>query len=425
MKDWLKFKKIVIFAGIVIIVIMVLNYVLYSGIFTNNEYSNEYNKIFGEFTAKSASELLKDNKENTCYSPISLFSALSLSAELTDDSTRKEILNALGVDNVNELEKTYSQMLEDIELEIEIEEKVETQNPNTPTINEVKKESAKIALCNSLWIDKGCMSNSAQKYIDECKEKLACEIFECKPIEPEKINSWVSEKTDNLIGKIVEEDKEYELVLINTLYYKANWQAKFLKEGDRDFFLLDGECVGTPFIKCEEETMRYKEATNYTAVNVSMQEGDMIFVLPQDNVNLEDLIEEDMLNELLALSTSDNMERGLVTISIPEFECQSDLEEELKDVVKGMGVGKLFADSQWNIIEKGVHQKVDIAQKTNIKVDENGVEAVAVTAIKATYTAAKDEKQLELDITFNRPFLYILMKDEVPLFIGTVYNPAE
>jgi len=37
----------------------------------------------------------------------------------------------------------------------------------------------------------------------------------------------------------------------------------------------------------------------------------------------------------------------------------------------------------------------------------------------------EEEKVIKLDITLDKPFMYIIMYDDVPLFIGTVYNPTE
>ena len=66
------------------------------------------------------------------------------------------------------------------------------------------------------------------------------------------INRWVSESTRGLIPTIVDEDvvRDQELVLVNTVYLKADWLAPFLPELTRDdqFTTDDSRSVTVPFM---------------------------------------------------------------------------------------------------------------------------------------------------------------------------------
>ena len=68
------------------------------------EYASEDNRIVGEFASKTACELLAARKENTCYSPLSLYAMLALTAENADGKTRAELLEGLGVDSISDME---------------------------------------------------------------------------------------------------------------------------------------------------------------------------------------------------------------------------------------------------------------------------------------------------------------------------------
>jgi len=127
----------------------------------------------------------------------------------------------------------------------------------------------------------------------------------------------------------------------------------------------------------------------------------------------------------MALSTNDKMDRGVVTISIPNFEYDYDSGNEIESVIKKFGINKVFDVEQWLIGDCTELDTVKIGQKTSVAVDKNGIEAAAVTKVEVAYIGKEKEKEEELVITFDRPFMYILMKEGVPLFIGTVYNPAE
>ena len=168
--------------------------------------------------------------------------------------------------------------------------------------------------------------------------------------------------------------------------------------------------------------MRYCEGEDYTVVSVSMDEGEMIFVLPKEGIKLSKLTKEKSLNEILALVTGDDMEEGKVSISIPKYEVSYNMSENLKDTLETLGAKKMFSDEcEWAILDNA--PATYIMQEVKFIVDENGVEAAAATAITATYGI--DESTIDLEIVLDRPFMYILMKEDVPLFIGTIYNPAE
>lgn len=67
---------------------------------------------------------------------------------------------------------------------------------------------------------------------------------------------------------------------------------------------------------------------------------------------------------------------------------------------------------------------MDIRQSTRIEIDKNGVVAAAATGVMVTVDGEIPATP-DVNITFNRSFLYIIMEEGVPLFIGTVYNPAQ
>jgi len=398
-----KRKILIATCSILVVLAVVIGIVLWRNVDVKAKYADANAKILGEFTAKTASELLNEEKENICYSPASLISALIMSAELTDEEAAQEICKAFDVKDVDELEEVYSQMLDKIQV----------------------SEKTELNLGNSLWVDANIIKDSDTQIISNCQEKLGCEIFERNGINGREINSWVSKLTNGMINEVVDENVDSPVILANALYFKSNWADSFKDVKDDAFYLEDGETIEVPYIRCKEETMRYVEDKDYTMVKVSLEDGDMYFVLPTKNKSLSEVITEKNLNEFMALSTNDKMDRGVVTISIPNFEYDYDSGNEIESVIKKFGINKVFDVEQWLIGDCTELDTVKIGQKTSVAVDKNGIEAAAVTKVEVAYIGKEKEKEEELVITFDRPFMYILMKEGVPLFIGTVYNPAE
>ena len=416
-----KMKKIGISLVAATLAVSLILVLVWNNMQVTANYSSKYNKVFGEFAASTTSKLLKKDKSNSCYSPVSLFAALAITAEATTGETREEILEAFGVDSLEELEEMYSKMIVDMNIDIEPKAS-DTLNSEGKPMYIPAFGPTKITLCNSLWLAEDYMDEGSDEVIERCMKNMSCEIFTDDYIKAADVNNWVSEKTNGLINDILEESYKGEIVLANTLYYKAGWEPE-LSSRSGSFYLEDGEEVETTFLSANKETLRYKQMDKYALVEVPLEEGEMMFILPTEGTKLESILREDILNQILSMSTNGELESGCVNISFPEFSCEDEFEGDLIQALKDMGVKKLWQNNQWEISEKLNGKNISIVQKTNIDVNKYGVEAAAST-VGGSYLASNDS-EVDLEITCDRPFLYVVMRNGVPMFIGTIYNPAE
>ena len=384
----------------------------------NANYSSKYNKVFGEFTAKSTVELLADKKENTCYSPVSLFAAMALTAEATNGDTRQEILDAFGVDSLDELEEMYRTMA--VDLDVAYEPKPKDDNYSGPIS---LKTPAKITLCNSLWINDSLLEDDSEEVIKRCMKNMKCEIFADGPVDPVEVNRWVSENTNGRIDKIMSEGDSPRVALVNTLYYKASWNDPCDQKEDV-FYPEKGDEVTTKFIGNNEDYLKFKECEGFTVLDVPLQEGSMMLVLPSKGKKLEKIMNEDVINAIISMSTNDEMDSGYVNWWVPEYEIKDSYDGNISGALKNMGIETLFGDNTWEISSGLNGSIVDVSQRTYINVNKKGVEAAAATTVFDAL-GIEDEKKIALEIKFDRPFMYVLIKNGVPMFIGTVYNPVE
>ena len=65
----------------------------------------------------------------------------------------------------------------------------------------------------------------------------------------------------------------------------------------------------------------------------------------------------------------------------------------------------------------------DINQETSISIDEIGCSLASLTGLVSMGAAPAEKK--EVKICLNRPFYYILCKDEIPFLIGMIDNPVK
>ena len=61
-----------------------------------------------------------------------------------------------------------------------------------------------------------------------------------------------------------------------------------------------------------------------------------------------------------------------------------------------------------------------VLQMSRVQVDEEGVEAAAVTQISEATSARPEEPPEVFEMNLNRPFLFVLETDGLPLFVGLV-----
>lgn len=84
--------------------------------------------------------------------------------------------------------------------------------------------------------------------------------------------------------------------------------------------------------------------------------------------------------------------------------------------------GKELQDAFGSFSDDPLHL-MGIKQEASISIDEMGCSVASYTA--ASVQGSAPEQPEEVEICLNRPFYYILCKDEIPFLIGIIDNPAE
>ena len=238
------------------------------------------------------------------------------------------------------------------------------------------------------------------------------------------IGKWIIDNTNGLLEPEIETDILDLMFIINTVYLKDEWENNFDEAvtEQAEFTLADGSKIETDFMHGVFECEAVK-AEDHTSVSLPLKStGSMMFVLPDEGVDTNSLLSS--AESLAEIMNTEDAEQANVTISLPKF--SFDNKYDLINSLKAMGAGSMFgfdtADLTGITDEDVRVSKVD--QGTDITVNEDGLEAAAYTMIEIELRAALVENELE--ISFDRPFLFIVRSDAgVPLFIGTVQNPAE
>ncbi|RLD57605.1 MAG: serpin family protein, partial [Bacteroidetes bacterium] len=114
-------------------------------------------------------------------------------------------------------------------------------------------------------------------------------------------------------------------------------------------------------------------------------------------------------------------EQGEVSVFMPRFEFE--FERSLADDLKAMGLNIAFTEhADFSGISPVDLLISDVIHKTYIKVNEEGTEAAAVTAVVMELTSIGPINEIRLD----RPFLFAITEKSSKsiLFMGKVAEPA-
>lgn len=354
------------------------------------------------FADRTAAEIFT-GQENTVYSPISLYAALGMLTEITDDETRQQVLNLLGAADTETLRQQINRLWMSV-----------YQDGDTVC-----------RLANAAFLREN--ADVKQTAADTLAEWYFASSYRV-PVGTEEadaaIASWLNQQTGGLLSEEtgnIRTEEENLLRLYNTIYYKAGWRRAFeSSQTETDTFTAaNGSKQQVDFLHQTGEGT-YRKGEGYTAAPKTLECGRMVFVLPDEGVTPESLLQrEGFLAELTECDDGARM-----VWSVPKFDVKSSV--ELKDVLRALGVADAFdADkADFAPLTDGDAVVSSVMQAARVKIDEEGVEAAAYTEISVNDSAPMEPPSV-VEMNLNRPFLFVIFSDDdVPLFVGTVQTMA-
>lgn len=364
---------------------------------TNNNFGLELLKIVFE----------NENKPNIMISPASVSIALGMTYNGAESSTMdafEQVLNYEGLtrDEVNKITKELINVL----------------------LTNTKGNLLEIA--NSIWYNEEFPVK--QDFIDLNSNYYEAQVKELdfgKSSALKTINDWVSNSTHNKIEKILDNiDPSTMMILINAIYFNCVWEVEFDPDEtyDAPFYTESGTKFGTVEMMKLESTFNVAWADNFRGLELPYKGNkfSMFLFLPDEGSTVSDLVEEldgETWKEWQSLFT----EVKDYDIEMPRFEFE--FARSLKEDLKAMGLDEAFTDqADFSGISDIDLLISNVIHKTFIKVNEQGTEAAAVTAITMDVTSAGPGSILR----FDRPFLFAITENtsKAIIFAGKVSEPG-
>merc|ERR1712198_707104 len=249
------------------------------------------------------------------------------------------------------------------------------------------------------------------------------------------INEYVEKKTRGLIDEIISlQDVGIltRLVLVNAIYFKANWKYQFNKQFTSPMFY---NLLGNQGRVQHERGMKVlaafrsgnSEKLNSRILELPYDSDDfnMYILIPKNNTleSLNDLTENYDIDEIeKSLKSSPNGQ--LLKVFMPAFE--TTFKTEMKDTLELMGVSTLFRTPNLSDISDEPLYVSDVLHKAQVKINEEGSEAAAATGVIVNTRSGGPSFQRQPEFRVDQPFVFIIHDNanKLPLFIGRIINPS-
>lgn len=346
---------------------------------------------------------------NKLLSPVSVLSALAMTANGAEGDTLREMESTFGI-TVSEL----SAYLADYQRALP------------------ESDSYKLCMANGIWFTDNESFAVEDDFLQKNEELFASEIHRV-PFDDstlQEINHWVKDNTDGMIAKILDEiPADAVMYLVNALAFDARWQEPYfeyqVQEGE--FTREDGTVQKVQMMYSFEG--QYLEDAHGTGFLKYYEDEKYAFValLPEEGMTVTEYVASltgEKLREILT-----NPVNVQVNAAVPKYENEYDI--EMGDILQKMGIQGAFdgAKADFSGIGSSTMGNIYISRvlhKTFIAVDENGTKAGAATAVEMKAEGAM-EMDMVKEVYLNRPFLYLIMdcEEKLPVFLGIVEAVGE
>ena len=289
--------------------------------------------------------------------------------------------------------------------------------------------STRAVMANLLAVNDNCkLRKDYQQHVGKVYGAEAWQLdFSDKDSET-RINKWVSEKTNGMIGGLATSlDSKETMRACNTLYFKGYWKYPFKDISGKDqttiktFTQDDGKRV---LVNMMQRQKYFKYTHNDILQVVSLpyenrsrdtlhqRNFSMYVFLPRQGKTIDDVVKYLHSHSLAELSKTMNQQD--VDVRLPRF--TSGVTLDLKSVMRSLGVRHL---DDFSGISKDYMELSGVLQQAKIIVNEQGTEAAALT--EAISVCGWAQPHYVAIFNANHPFIYMIVCDDT----NTIYFMGE
>lgn len=237
---------------------------------------------------------LENSLKNNLYSPLSIKYALNMLADGTSGDSKEQIIKAIEDRDLTKY-----------------------------------KTNANMSLANAMFIKETFKDEIKENYGEALKEKYDAEVIFDVFETPEKVNSWVSEKTLNLINNLFNDVSDKQFLLVNALGIDMEWKNKFLRNWEESFFEYKHEAflLGYPEQVSSHKFDDEKQTVSGMTIAAAVNNYDIVKELGEDTI--KQTVADEYREWMQDFESYDNM---------PEEEKQKLIDEYIQNGLYGEGL---------------------------------------------------------------------------------------
>lgn len=339
-------------------------------------------------------------EENPLVSPLSVASALSMTANGAVGETKTQMERVLGADT-GSLNAYFSVLQASL------------------------GNDKQLKAANSIWMKDTDTLHVEDAFLQQNADSYAAEIYSAPFDDSTKtaINDWVSKHTDKMIPKILDEiPGDAVMYLVSALAFDAKWERPFksYEVWEGTFTARGGQEQTGDFL--HGTVGQYLSDEHAEGFLKPYADGKYAFaaLLPDETTSIENYVNQltgERLHAILASPIDESVE-----IALPKF--KAEFSAELSGNLKALGMTDAFDGANADFTALGTSDEGNIyisrvLHKTFIQVDEEGTKAGAATAVEA---ATESAALYPHSVLLNRPFVYMIVDLEtgLPIFLGAL-----
>lgn len=364
--------------------------------------------------------LLSQNNENIFFSPVSLSTVFGMIFLGSDGESKNQLANTFKFNLFDTGDEVHQGMLQFSQL--------------LRGQDNIKMNIANRILAQEKY-------EFLPNFVKGLKDFYEQDIMGVNFASPEKnqivkdLNKWVEDTTNGKIKDLLKEDAVNELtrlILVNAIYFKADWAQKFHPRATQSMNFLT--------TKDDHTKTDIMFVSGSFRLGYSTQLNTQVLELPYENPNFKMVVylpspHKDgglvALNELqkkLTMDVLSNMDKHFaytkekIDVFLPKFRLETTL--ALEDILPKLGLSNIFDSTlaDLSLMESKRELYVSSAvHKAFLEVNEEGSEAAAATAAVISLRCA----MVKPEFRANRPFLFSIVHSlsETPMFFGRFVRP--
>lgn len=352
-------------------------------------------------------QILGSGDDNIVCSPINLYIAFAMLAEVSDGETRQQVLDMLGSTDI---------------------ETVRAQVDALWQSNYVDTPVLKSLLANSIWLDQSVGYNN--ETLQRLADQYHASSFSGTPGSAEMdeaLRHWTDENTGNLLTEYTKDMKiapDTVLEILSTIYYKATWVDVFLEKNTTQEVFHGAQGDTTVDMMHRSDMMGVYRTDKFSAISLNlMDSGSMVFYLPNEGVDVRALASDPEVFEATKPVENEAWSYPMVHLSLPKFKVTA--KTDLIETIRALGVTDALdytvSDFTPLTTEKDEIYVSKAEHAAMIEIDEEGVTGAAYTQLELAEGAAEPNE--EIDFVVDRPFMFVVTsRDGSILFSGIVQN---